>query len=775
MTKSDETIDAVLVGADEPFQNPTAPENDLEKPPFILTTKGRGGQDGEEAIPDDDPRVRDIPPYVRRVVSLTDDPELPTLTFRYFVLTIIFVSPGAFLSMMSHFRTTYAPYSVFFVQIASSYAGVWMAKYTPAWTVKIPLTPWKFSLNPGPFSVKEHVLITISAASGATYNLGYAPVSMAELYFGQKVHPAVAIFFMWGIVWTGYSFAAIARQFLIYDPQFPWFTSLCQTALFETQKQQRENPTALSRKQTRVFFIVLIAVILWQFLPEYVFPMLGSLAFLCWVAPHNSVANFVGAGYGGMGFLNLSLDWSSLSSFYNLFLTPWWTQVVMFSGYALACWVLLPAAKYGGLGEWNLQLMSNRPFLKNGTEYPINSILTPDISFNETAYEEFGPPYVSTQVLWTMFFDYASYASGLVWMLVFGWKQVSTAVVNLYERIRHKDAKISEQYGDQLSIIQRSYNEVPFWWFATLFLASFVALITIVATDSLYIPVFTYFVAIATGAIIVLPLGYLYALSNYQLPIGTTNELLYGLMVNAVSGHKNPVGASVYGSIAGNAWYRAQLNLQDMKIGHYMHIPPKAVFFSQVFGSFIGIPINYGVVRWVLDTKFDYLTGAKEDPTHQWTAQDLTSNLTMGVQYVLIGPRRLFQMHIYKYVPYGFLLGALAPLVLFTLQRFFPRLKWRLLNTTIFCSTMSSFYGNISTGYTSAFIGGFVVMFWAYRYRYDVWARWNYILAAAFDAGFNFNMLLIFLFFGAGKIIKMPYWWGNNEQSSERCFALDSD
>lgn len=195
--------------------------DDIEKPPFLFTTQN--SQDGEEAISEDDPRVRDIPAYVRRVVSFTDDPELPTITFRYFVLTIIFVVPGAFLSMMSHYRTTYAPYSVFFVQIASSYVGVWLADILPAWTVKVPFTPWGFSLNPGPFSVKEHVLVTISAASGATYNLGYGPISMAELYFGQRVDPAVAIFFMWGIVWTGYSFAAIARQFLIYDPQFPWF------------------------------------------------------------------------------------------------------------------------------------------------------------------------------------------------------------------------------------------------------------------------------------------------------------------------------------------------------------------------------------------------------------------------------------------------------------------------------------------------------------------------------------------------------------------------
>lgn len=237
MSKADETVTGSVatepVTAESEAKNeaiddkPVAGESDLEKPPFIFTTKSKDGDGNstEEAIPDDDPRVRDIPPYVKRIVSLSDDPTLPTLTFRYFVLTVIFVVPGAFLSMMSHFRTTYAPYSVFFVQIASSYVGAWMAKYIPAWRVRVPFTSWGFSLNPGPFSVKEHVLITISAASGATYNLGYAPVSMAELYFGQKVNPAVAIFFMWGIVWTGYSFAAIARQFLIYDPQFPWFTA----------------------------------------------------------------------------------------------------------------------------------------------------------------------------------------------------------------------------------------------------------------------------------------------------------------------------------------------------------------------------------------------------------------------------------------------------------------------------------------------------------------------------------------------------------------------
>lgn len=107
-------------------------------------------------------------------------------------------------------------------------------------------------------------------------------------------------------------------------------------------------------------------------------------------------------------------------------------------------------------------------------------------------------------------------------------------------------------------------------------------------------------------------------------------------MVNAFPGHKSPVGASVYGSIAGDAWYRAQTLLQDQKIGHYMHVPPKAVFFSQVLGTMVGVPINYGAIRWVLDNKMHYLDGTMQDPNHQWTAQTLNSYLTSGVQYVLV-------------------------------------------------------------------------------------------------------------------------------------------
>jgi OPT family small oligopeptide transporter len=728
------------------------------------------------------PEIAALPLSVRQLINLEDDPSLPTITFRYFVLSVVFVIPGAFLSQMSYFRTTKAPYSVFFVQIACHYAGHFLAKVLPTWNIGIPGTRFSFNLNPAPWSIKEHVLVTLTAASGATYNLGYVPVVLAELWYGERINPAVAIFFMLAIVWIGYSFAALARQILLPDPEYIWPKALMQTTLFETFRKQ-DNSSALARRQMKVFFFALLGMTLWQFLPEYVFPFTSSLAFLCWVAPHNPVANFIGSGIGGMGFLNLSLDWSNVNwNGSSIMLTPFWTQVILFLAFAFNCWVLLPAAKWGNLGSYKHGLMSNSLMQATGTTYPTLDVLTSDYHLNETVYQEYGPMYMGLQNVWATFFDYAKLPAAVTWILTFGFVQVSGNLRKIFGSHKSENSEksmnkgIHYQYHDRLNVIQRKYKEIPWWWYGALFLVSFIILITSIACGYLFIPIWTLFVALSSAAVLVVPFAWLYAISNYQLETGSFNELMYGYMVHTKAGdaHHHPCGPSVYGSIAGDAWYRAQYMLQDQKIGHYMHIPPRTVFFSQIFGTCMGVPINYLVIRWIMDTKGDYLTGKKADPLNQWTGQSLRSSNTMGVQYAVLGPKRLFGESEMAALPWSFLVGAVIPPILYCFHRFFPRLRIDLWNVSIFFGGLAMFYGNISTGYTSAIIGGYIVMYRAYRHHFEVWKRYNYLIAAAFDAGFNLNMLLIFFLFGAGKQISMPNWWGNNGDSVERCFALDS-
>lgn len=81
----------------------------------------------------------------------------------FFVLSTMFSCLGAVISQISWFRTTAASYSMFFVQIVSYWLGTLMARTLPTQDINL-FGFFKFSLNPGPFSIKEHVLITISYA-----------------------------------------------------------------------------------------------------------------------------------------------------------------------------------------------------------------------------------------------------------------------------------------------------------------------------------------------------------------------------------------------------------------------------------------------------------------------------------------------------------------------------------------------------------------------------------------------------------------------------------
>lgn len=61
--------------------------------------------------------VLELPKIVRESVPLEDDPNIPVMTFRYFILSTIFIVPGAFLDTMNSYRTTSAVYSIFLFRL----------------------------------------------------------------------------------------------------------------------------------------------------------------------------------------------------------------------------------------------------------------------------------------------------------------------------------------------------------------------------------------------------------------------------------------------------------------------------------------------------------------------------------------------------------------------------------------------------------------------------------------------------------------------------------
>ncbi|KXH64252.1 OPT oligopeptide transporter [Colletotrichum nymphaeae SA-01] len=658
-----------------------------------------------------------IPELVRNVVGFEDDPTLPVLTFRAILLSAIFCTTGSIVSQLSYFRTTTAPFPVFFVILASAPLGRLLARILPAYTV--PLGRFSFSLNPGPFSIKEHAIIGIAANAGSQGQWAtYLPTN-AALYYGITMNPAVALFFGWGASLLGFSFAAMVRKILIDDPEFIFPLSLQQVTLYRSMQGKSELHKSVSQKQMRVFWWILLGTFLWQFLPEYLFPFVAALAPLCWFASRNHTVNFLGAGRGGIGLLNITLNWSNITS--TVITYPYSVQVTIFVGFVITTWILIPVAYFGNLwGSPTYDIMSNGVFQKNGSSYPFESLIYTDSSgvqhVNETAYHEVGLAYSGAQYTWEIFMWYASYISSFVWCGLF----LGPKVVKIWKARKAE----GEYHQDRLSRIIQQYPSLTLWEWVLLTIIPIGILLVIVATKSVWMPTWTYFVALGFGGAAMLPMSLVYAMSGYSI-----------------------------------------------KIGHYLHLPPRDVIGVQIIANMIALPINYGVMRWVIASKFDYVSGRVADPQGQWTGQEFKSYNTAGIQYALVGPKKLFASSFFKPVLYGFPAGAIAPIIIWLLHKKFPKARFDLWNSTIFFASAATFHGNLSTGPFTTFLVGTFFNFYLYRYRRAFWNKWAYISGAALDTGFNANLLFIFIFLGTTGAV-MAHWWGNNAENIERCFAL---
>jgi hypothetical protein len=107
-------------------------------------------------------------PYaeVRAVVDNTDDVNIPCSTIRSWIIGILFVLIIAFMNQLFSIRQPSISVGADVAQLLSYPVGKAFEKCLP--DIGFTLFGVRHSLNPGPFSKKEHMLITIMATVGFT-------------------------------------------------------------------------------------------------------------------------------------------------------------------------------------------------------------------------------------------------------------------------------------------------------------------------------------------------------------------------------------------------------------------------------------------------------------------------------------------------------------------------------------------------------------------------------------------------------------------------------
>lgn len=179
-----------------------------------------------------------------------------------------------------------------------------------------------WSLNPGPFNIKEHTVITIMAS--AVYSDVYVTTVFAtqKAFYNQSLSFGYQILLALSTQCLGYSFAGVARRFLVWPASMIWPGALVSCALLNTLHKNwgRREKRHISRE--RFFLYVFLAGVAWYFLPGYLFTALSVFNWVCWIAPTNPTVNALFGYSTGLGMGFLTFDWSMISWVGSPLVTP---------------------------------------------------------------------------------------------------------------------------------------------------------------------------------------------------------------------------------------------------------------------------------------------------------------------------------------------------------------------------------------------------------------------------------------------------------------------
>ncbi|TYI82618.1 hypothetical protein E1A91_D05G233500v1 [Gossypium mustelinum] len=692
---------------------------------------------------------------VRLIVPNTDDPSLPVWTFRMWFLGLFSCILLSFLNQFFGYRTEPLVITQITVQVATLPIGRFMASALPTAKFRIPgFGSRKFSLNPGPFNMKEHVLITIFANAGSAFGNGtvYAVliVTIIKAFYGRSI----SFFGSWLLIITtqvmGYGWAGLVRKYVVEPAHMWWPSTLAQISLFRALHEKEENNDGKRRISRLKFFVIaLVCSFCWYVFPGYLFQTLQSISLVCLAFPHSVTAHQVGSGMSGLGIGSFTLDWTTVASFlFSPLVSPFFAIVNVFIGYALIIYLVMPVS-YWGLNLFNAKtfpIYSSDLFTAQGQEYNITSIVNSKFELNEAEYEKLGRIHMSTFFAVTYGFGFATIASTVTHVALFYGREI-------YSRYQAS----SREKADVHTKLMRRYPDIPSWWFYLLLAGSILVSLAlcIFLKKDVQMPWWGLLFAAALAFFFTLPISIITATTNQTPGLNIITEYIMGAILPG-----QPITNVCFKTYGYISMSQAVAFLSDFKLGHYMKIPPRSMFLVQFIGTVLAGTVNLGVAWWLLTTVENICHRDLLPANSPWTCPGDRVFFDASVIWGLVGPKRIFgSQGVYSSLNWFFLGGLLGPVVVWLLHKAFPSQAWiPLINLPVLLGATGNMPPATPLNYTSWILIGTIFNFFVFRYRKRWWQRYNYILSAALDAGVAFMTVL--LYFALGIENKSLNWWG---------------
>ncbi|KAL7415982.1 OPT oligopeptide transporter protein-domain-containing protein [Mrakia frigida] len=703
-----------------------------------------------EKMEHDDEDDGSVESMVRKAVPTTDDPSLPTLTFRVIVLGSIFCIIGASTSQLFFFKSNPPNFSSFFVILSSYPLGNAMARFLPNRRVR-----FLGELNPGPFSIKEHLLVGVFASSGGSAAYASDILAILSLYYKTELGAIAGVTLLLTTQLIGFSLSGMLQDLLVKPAAMYWPSSLVVVTLYHVL----HSSSALTATRLRFFLIAFSLCFIYQFLPGFIFPTLTSLPVLCLISnPTPEFLATIGSGYEGLGFLDFSFDWGAVGSS-GLLYTPWWALKNYFAGLILMVWVITPLMYFGDF--WDARSFPSAVgaglFSSNFTHFDVNAVLTPSLTLNETAFETAGPLLLTPYFAITYALSFASLTSVVTHVYLFHGEEIKKAF---------SKRKNEEREGEDVhNRLMRVYGEVPRSWYIAMFTVNLAASAALVLfTPALQTPLWSLLLSLLIAVIFVVPVGVVAAVSGTTVGLNVITEFVHGFLQPG-----RPIG-NVFFKCFGYMCSNQALSLTaDLKIALYLKpVPYKDMFIAQVLGTIVGALVNYYTLVTVIDQKRPFLDGTLADPSGQWTGRAPAVFFSASVIWGLISPARFFAGK-YWVLYLGFPLGVAVPYITYRLHLRFPGRGFDKVVFPIICSGATL----IPQLPSNVILTSFLVAVFFHVYVARRYPRWfdNYTLtlSAALDAATSLSAMGIYVLFTALFSTSFFVWWGNPAGDSEHC------
>ncbi|KAF8549183.1 OPT superfamily oligopeptide transporter [Imleria badia] len=684
-------------------------------------------------------------PEVRASVSNIDDPEMPVMTLRMWVIGLILSLIGGSLNVFFNFRQPAPSVSPLALLIISYPVGKLLAFILPITTYRLPrwLGGLEFSLNPGPWNIKEHVLVYIMAnvAIGPPYALN--AIVVTELNYHISVDYWFSSLLVVATQLTGFGLAGLCRRFLVWPAGMVWPQNLVTCTLLNTLHAEDDaQPGVISRY--KYFLLVLAGAFFFYFIPGYLFTALSVFSWLCWIFPDNVPVNQMFGVWSGLGLSVLTFDWSQISWIGSPLMFPWWAEAHIFVGFVLFFWIITPLMYY--TNTWNLAyfpINDDNPYDRFGNYYNISLVVDSSNRFNVTAYNEYSPLYLPATYAMTYLLAFALSTCVLVHTVLYHGR----SLINGMKKIRVEPDDIHAK-------LMRNYPEVPNWWYIVFFVGFFFMMVLIVEVWHTTVPVWALLLSALLPVVYVLPSGFIFAMTGQGVSLNLLAQIIPGTLEAG-----NPIANMIFKAYAVQTLMEAISFVQDLKLGHYIKVPPRSTFLVQSVGTILASFVQVGVKQWMFHNVKDICS---PNQPNDLTCPHNQVYFTASAVWGLIGPTRQFGPgSLYYPELYAIIVGAVLPLPFWLWQRRYPNSWVKVVSTPVVLSGVSYIPPAGGINYSAWFATGFVFQYLVRKRNFAWWSKFNYVTSAALDSGESIS------FIGAVHALQFPdggiylNWWGN--------------